>query len=369
MKLHLNKKLEIVILVAIIAMLFAAVFSQLPIKTQTKMYKIGAVLPLTGLESRQGELINKGIMLAAEDIENLYGESIELIVQDDKSDAKEAINAFAFLKEQHNISTILTIGSPVAMSLSPLANKDKIILFSIAATPAYKSLDDYTFRVIPSAEKEGKDMAKLSFQKLGIRKIAVIYANNDYGIGTKTSFVSFFKQEGGEILIEESFDPLSTDFRTNLIKIKGKNPDAIYIASWGVQAGIIARQARELGIRIQLLCSQACQNPDLIKEGSNAVEGLIYPYTFLNTTTDFYFRFRERFGEEPTQISERMYDTTKLSYALIKKCDENKTCMLDELRDIRFNGTSSIIQFDEFGDIIEDFVLYTVKDGKFVLYE
>jgi len=121
---------------------------------------------------------------------------------------------------------------------------------------------------------------------------------------------------------------------------------------------------------VQFLCGQACQNPDLIKEGGDAVEGLIYPYTFLNTQSKFYRDYSTKYGEPPTQIAERPYDIVRMIAAVVKECgDVNKECLLKKFYEIEFQGSSSKIKFDRFGDVIEDFVLYTVKDGNFVLYK
>lgn len=364
-----NKLLVVVFILVLVSFILSGC------KEKEEEIRIGAILPLTGMESRQGELIQNAILMAMEEINNEGGinnKILKILLEDNKSEPKQTVAAYRSLHEIHGVKVILTIGSPMAMTLSPLVNEDRVILFGIAAAPAYKSLDDYTYRIIPSAIKEGEDLANFFYNELKIEKLAVIYINNDYGLGTKEAFTQAYIDLGGAILIEETFNPEETDFRTQLQKIKSKNPEGIYIASWGKQAGIIVRQATELGLEdTQFLCGQACQNPDLIKEGGSATEGLIYPYTYINTDTDFYANYLAKYGEEPTQISERMYDMVRLYAEILKSCGDNEesACLLGELQKIEFEGTSSIIKFDEYGDIIEDFVLYTVRDGNFVLLE
>jgi branched-chain amino acid transport system substrate-binding protein len=374
----MNNSSKIIIGIIVAIVVIAGIWYEVSRKpvpvTKKEPIKIGVILPLSGMESRQGELFRNGIFMAQEEINKsggINGRKLEIIIEDDKSDTKEAISNYNFLKNVHHVPIILTIGSPIAMALSPLANQDKIILFAIAAAPAYKSADDYTFRIIPGATKEGEDMAKLVYETLGIKELAIMYINNDYGVGTKEAFIRPYTEKGGKIIIGEAFDPSATDFRTNLIKVKQTNPKAIYLASWGKQAGMIAKQAKELGLEnIQFLCGQACQNLDLIKEGGESVEGLIYPYTFLDTQTEFYKDYSAKYGEPPTQIAERPYDILRMITAVIKECGNiNRECLSQKFYEIEFQGTSSKIKFDNFGDVIEDFVLYTVKDGKFVLYK
>jgi branched-chain amino acid transport system substrate-binding protein len=355
------KFLKIWLALGIVAVVIFALLAVLNVQ-KSEVVRIGAVLPLTGAEARQGELIRNGILLAQEEISR---DGLELVIEDDKSDQKEAVSAYTVLRDIRDVKVILTIGSPVAMSLAPLANADKIVLFSIAAAPAYSSPDDYTFRVIPSAEEEGKDMADIVC-KLNFTELAVVYLNNDYGVSAKNTFVGPYTSLCGKVVIEESFDAADTDFRTQILKIAAKKPKAVFVASWGKQAGAFIRQAHELGLDAQFLCGQACQNPDLIKEGGTAVEGLIYPYTYLDKNTSFYSIYLAKYGEEPTQVSERMYDVVRM-IAELQMCKDNE-CLLDELYKMQFKGSSSVIHFDENGNVVEDFVLYQVKNGRFELF-
>ena len=343
-------------------------------KPKAETVKIGAVLPLTGVESRQGELIRNSILMAQEEINaegGINDKMLQIVLEDDKSEPRDAVTAYNALQNVHDTKIILTIGSPIAMSLAPLANTDDVVLFSIAAAPAYSSPDDYTYRVIPSAVKEGKDMAELLVNKLNTTELAVVYLNNDYGLGTKEAFVKPFIDLGGEIIIEEAFDPSETDFRTQLLKIQSKNPEVVYVASWGKQAGMLVRQAHEMGMEnVQFFGGQAWHNPDFIEEGGKAVEGAIYTYPYFSNSTAFFSSYLEKYGEESTQISERMYDIVKLSAEIIETCGiENNACLLSELQKTEFQGSSSIIRFDNNGDVVEDFVLYIVKNGRFVPYQ
>ncbi len=365
---------KIIIAISLIAIIILGIFlAGCKEKEEEEVIKIGAVLPITGVESRVGDLSKNGLMMAENEINmegGIDGKQIEVLVEDYKSETKEGVTVYNYIKNIHAVPVILTIGSPVSMAMSPLVNEDEIILFSISSTSSYSTPNDFTYRMVPSAEKEGKNMANLTYNKLGIKRLAVIYLNNDFGVGAKNGFISEYTNIGGEVFMEEAFNQEETDFRSYLTKIKGKDTDTLYIASWGKQAGMIAKQAEEMGMDIQFLCGQACQNPDLIKEGGNAVEGLIFPYTYADKSASFYEDYSVKYGEEANQIAERMYDFLKISAKIIGDCGaENKECLLNQLQSKEFNATSAKLKFDENGDPVEDMVLYVVRDSKFVLYE
>jgi len=334
--------------------------------------KIGAVLSLTGIEAAQGELAKRGILLAENEINSqggINGKKLKVVVEDSKSSAKEAMTGYTTLQVIHQTPIILSLGSPTAMAMAPKANEDQTILLAYATAPAYSSKGDYTFRIVASANKEAKQLAKIAYNDLGKKELVIIYSNNDYGAGNKAAFTRYYQAQGGNVTLELGFDPAQTDFRDLLLKVKEARPETVYFASWGKQAGIMARQSKEMGIEnVQLLCGRACLNPDLIKEGGNAVEGLIFPEANINTSSKFYDDYVKAYGEKPVQYIERMYDATMISADLLKKCDQDTGCMREELSVKTWKMISTDISFDEYGDMREELVLNTVKDGKFVFY-
>ena len=94
--------------------------TQLP-TAKKEVIKIGAILPLTGVESRVGELSKNGLIMAEQEINargGIQGKDIKVIIEDFQSETKKAVTSYNYLKSVHKIPVILTIGSPVAMSLS-----------------------------------------------------------------------------------------------------------------------------------------------------------------------------------------------------------------------------------------------------------
>ncbi|GAH57266.1 unnamed protein product, partial [marine sediment metagenome] len=98
-----------------------------------------------------------------------------------------------------------------------------------SAAPKIREAGDFIFRNWPSSDKEGKIAASLAYEILNLNRAAVLFINNDYGFGIKTTFIEKFQGLNGRLVFEEGVDEGTTDFRTLIEKIKHANPDLIYL--------------------------------------------------------------------------------------------------------------------------------------------
>ena len=334
--------------------------------------KIGAILPLSGTLALPGEFAKRGIELALEELQNENDIDVEVIFEDSKFDPKLGIGAYEKLKTNDNVKAILEFGSPVGMALSPLANKDKILLLGLVAAPPYSTPNDYTFRIVGSATAEANGIVDVLVNKFGKQKVAVLFMNNDYGKGTADAFKIAFKNKG-EIIFDEGFNPQETDFRSQLTKIKATNLEALFLASLGREAGVIIKQAKELKLNNLFICAQACDNPDLIAIASDSADGLVITAPTDDANAKFKSLYQNKYKENPNYVSMRMYDATKILASVFNACkkdDFDKECLLKEMNNVKdFPGSSYSVNFDENGDINDQFILKTVKNGQFVKYE
>ncbi len=362
-------KFRIFIVVVLLVIIFVVGINLVPMftlsNTANETVKIGLIIPLTGLDARQGDLIKKGVLLAQDELKNLDND-VEFYFEDSKGSSVDALNAYSYLKGK-DVDVIYTLGSPVSIALSKEVLIDKKLLFAVAASPSYKTDGNYIFRVQLSSIDEGLALSELAYLDLNVKNIAIIYVNNDYGKGVEKFFAEPYIDLGGKVIFEESFNQEDKDFRLILSKAKESNPDAIYIGALGVQVAEIAKQAKELGIdNIKFICGQARQNPDLLDVGGNSVEGFIYGSVNLSKESEFYKNYISKYNEKPAQISEEYYKLTKLYTKVYDVCKRDKNCIQNKLKDNNFTKNEGLM-FYQNGEIIDDFVLYVVKNGKFVL--
>ena len=235
--------LRIFLVVVVIVGFWYGVSRKSPSVSVEEPIKIGAILMLSGKTASYGERAHRGFVLALEDIaQSVPALEIEILYEDSGYDPKKGLSAYQKLRDINDVSVVITMSSSVSLAISSLVNQDKVLQMAIAAsTPDYTSEGDFTFRTTARAEVEDKELAKAVASHYS--KIALLYTNDERGIGHRDAITVAIEKLGGEIIIEETMLPEDNDFRTQLIKIKGQNPEAIYLLTDAKSGGMILKQA------------------------------------------------------------------------------------------------------------------------------
>lgn len=340
---------------------------------------IGVTQPLTGAYAMGGQLGLRGIEMAHEEVPTVLGRRIRLIILDNKSDKIEAANVVTRLIEQFKVSAILgTYSSALGIPGAEIANRNKVVYIAPSNTNPLVTKDKpYAFRVCFIDPFQGTVMAKFAVQELKAKTAAVIFdVSNDYSMGLAYYFRdAFIKLTGNPkaVPVYISYQGGDQDFTAQLTAVKRANPDVIFIPAGIVgDAALIARQARELGLRQPLLGGDTWDLPQLIQIGGAAVEGAYFSTMFdakanlSPKTKDFVEKYRKKYGEDPGYLPALAYDAYMVLIDAITRAKSDKP------EDIRrallttdFMGVSGRIRFDQNRDAIKDAVIKTVKGGKF----
>lgn len=357
--------------------------SSISAQTSKPILKMLAILPLTGGSAEQGEWSRRGFELALEDLKAAGQNNLEIEYQDSRGDPKTAVDIYMQANSTHKVSVVFTWGSGVAMALSPLVNRDRVIQMGVAtATPAYRSPGDFTFRVFHSALDEGEFIAQTLHSRLKVDQAAVFKLNNDYGVGIADAFKESFKKVGGSILREEDFQANDSDFRAQLTRIKSTNPSYIVLAAYPSEGAAILRQARQLALPSRFIASTAILGgTNFFKLGGESVEDLILVTWKANLPSwvspaktklsEAYFaRYKEDLGLLNSYVA-RAYDALHVVALAFQRCaKDDPICLRDQLFKVQnYDSTSGPLSFDECGDIHTEFALMQVKGQRFVPFE
>ena len=361
-----------------ISVAFLVIFSGGCAKKDEKEIKIGAVLELTGPLSRLGERSKMGMELAADEINSQGGilnREIKLIIEDNKSDAKEGVSAFLKIINSYNVPVITGLtGSSIVMACAPIANGKKVVLFSAGATShLITRAGDYIFRNRLSGDAEVKAMADFAINKLNIKKIAVLYVNTDYGVGNKDIFMKEYKTKGGNVLFSEGFEQGETDFRSHLTKIKWARVEAVYIIGVG-ENGYILKQAKEMGLKVQFLSTVGIEGPDVWKIAGESANGVIYTVQNFDPESsqkaaNFQKNYFAKYNQDPDLFSALGYDAIYIISKVISENGYNAEAIKSGMYNLKnFQGVVGNISFDSNGDIQSGVMMKITKDGQFLLY-
>ena len=368
------------IVYGLIVVLLVSTALSLGCAKKEKKIKIGAILPLTGGAGKYGEDAKLGIDLAVNEVNSQGGINvmkIEVIYEDNQSNPQQSVTVIRKLITVDKVPAIIgPMTSSAALAVAPIAEQNHVVLLSPAASaPALTKAGDYIFRNELSDAYGGVAQAELTWKKLNIKKVCILYINNDYGVGVKDAFLQTFTDLGGRVVAIESFEPDDKDFRTQLIRIERKSPDALFLISYKESIPIL-RQIKELGIKVQLLSTPVFEDKEVLEKTGILAEGVIYvyyggfnPQSSNERIRKFAESFRKKYNRAPGYYSALAYDAMKILALAIEKGDYKSEGIKDALYNIKdFLGITGKTTFDAKGDVIKPVILKTVKNGQFVKY-
>ncbi|KKT43173.1 MAG: LivK2 [Candidatus Wolfebacteria bacterium GW2011_GWE2_44_13] len=333
-----------------------------------EVVKIGVALPLTGENSIYGESGKRGAELAAEKANKENSTKIELVFEDDQMDPKRTVSVVQKMLTVDKVSGLVSMSSGQALAACPLAEQAKVIAVTTGSAPSISNCGEYTFRMFPSDINQAKEMAKLLTGK-GFKRVAVIYINNDYGKGLVEEFKKEFQ---GDIVAIESHGAKESNFRSQLAKIKGANPDVIVAFSYIPEGYSLLKQKIEMRMAQPIFTSEGFKDESLFANvATKALESLriIFVAQFSGKETQTYkARHVEKYGQDPGIYSDFIYDGVLAIAAAMQECaSDDRGCIKDAMYRTNFEGATGIISFDANGDIKDKpYQLYKVENGKFV---
>jgi len=345
--------------------------------TRQETLKIGVVIPLSGDAAIYGKAIKDGIDLALSEVSGMdefKGKKVEIIYEDDQGKASVGVSATQKLISQDKVPVIIGGAmSSVCAAMGPVCQRNRVVLISPTATaPTLRKIGNYLFFLWPSDNYDGKIMAEFAYRKLGIRRVAILYVNLEYGKGIEAVFRSEFEKLGGQVVASEAYAQGATDFRAQLTKIKRMSPDALYLPGYYKELAGILKQARQLGLKTKFLSVNSFYDPKLLQIAGDSAEGAIFTYPAYDPKSKdviihkFVDAFKKRYGKEPDIFAAQGYDALKLVVLTAAKGEFTSDNIRQALAEVRnYKGVGGTITFDANGDVIKTLRLLTVRKGRF----
>ena len=246
---------------------------------QAVPFRVGVLESLTGPGETYGTVAERAKQMAADEINaagGINGRSLELVVEDSKCSAQDAITAYNKLTDVDGMKIILgTSCSGAMLGVAPLAEADGVVLFSgLASNPDIANAGDYIFRTQISDIQVGIGTGNVLWAD-GVRDLATITEATDYAEGVRLTTVAQFEKRGGRIVAGERYTSDTTDFRSQLGKLFAANPDALHLAPQSeFSAGAIIKQARELGYEGPIYAETVSLGTTALEVAGDAATGM-----------------------------------------------------------------------------------------------
>lgn len=338
---------------------------------------IGEVGSMTGSEATFGTSTHHGIELAMDEINakgGIRGKKLKVVSVDNQGKPEEAATAVRkLITQDHVIAVLGEVASSRSLAMAPIAQEFGIPMISPSSTnPGVTQQGDHIFRVCFIDPFQGTVMAKFAFDTLKVKRVAILRdVKNDYSVGLSNYFGEKFRSLGGEIVMDQSYSAGDMDFKSQLTAIRSKEPEAIFVPGYYTEVGLIARQARELGLKVPLMGGDGWDSPKLTEIGGSAMNGNYFSNHYSAESTDpdvvsFVGKYRKRYGQVPDSLAAMGYDAMLvLADAMSRAAELSPRSIRDAIAATKnFKAVTGTITMDENRNALKPAAVLKVEAGK-----
>jgi branched-chain amino acid transport system substrate-binding protein len=244
-----------------------------------EVIKIGVTQPLTGAVAASGNYVVQGAKIAETWLNEkggILGKKVQLIIEDNKSNPKEAVASAEKLIVRDKVPVIMGAWS----STYTLAVMPKLMEYGIPMVVETSSSGKITtsgnpwiFRISPTSTMEAAAMAKY-MGNFKTKKADFLVVNNDWGRGAAGQFSKMLEKQGIKVGVVETMDAKAQDLSAQLAKIKASGGDTLFLTTGVEQITLVLRQAKEQRLNHTIVTTGGSSSPDqLISQAGAAANG------------------------------------------------------------------------------------------------
>lgn len=342
--------------------------------------KLGCITPKTGSVAIYGITTEQGISLAVDEINangGINGKKIELVKEDDKGDATEAVNIYSKLVEQNVNAIVGPATSKSALAVAENSIADNIPIITPTGTMA--SITEgkpNVFRICFTDPMQGHLLANFASGSLNVKTAAILRnTSSDYSNGVADKFIEKAKADGIEIVADEGYGATDKDFKAQLTNIKSSNPELLLVPDYYENDVVIVKQAHDIGLNIPIIGPDGWDGVlGVVAKGEESTLNNCYftnHYSVKDTNPvvkNFVDNYRAKYNEEPSSFSALGYDAV---YVYAKAFENAKSLayedIIDALKQVEIDGVTGHLKFGENNNPIKSAAIMRIEDGEYEL--
>src|SRR5262247_4461876 len=228
--------------------------------------RIGVIEPLSGPVAASGNYIRMGAEIARDWLNakgGVLGRKIELIIEDNKSDPKEAASAAEKLIVRDKVPAIMGAwGSSMTLAAMPKLEEYGVpmVVETSSAASITRRGNPWIFRISPPSEMEALGLEQY-VDRLGIKQADFLAVNTDWGRGAVTAFGDMLKKKGAGVGATEFMDQAATDMNAQITKIKATGGDTLFLTTAVEQITLVLKQAQEQRLARKVITTGGSSSP------------------------------------------------------------------------------------------------------------
>jgi branched-chain amino acid transport system substrate-binding protein len=295
----------------------------------------------------------------------VLGRKLELLTEDNQSKQGESKTIARKLISRDGVIAMLgEVASGRSIEAAYVCQLEKIPQIAPSSTnPKVTQIGDFIFRICFTDPQQGKVLARFAEQTLHAKRVAGYFKET-------------FTADGGQVLLEEKYTGGDKDFKAQLTALKATQPDVLFVPGYYTEAGLIARQARELGLNVPIFGGDGWESPELVTIGGDAVEGTYFSTHFSPEEKSpaiekFVKNFQARYNTMPNAFAALGYDSAMILADAIQRAGSTDGAKVrDALAATQhFPGITGDITINAHRDASKPLVMLKVKNGQFSLVE
>jgi branched-chain amino acid transport system substrate-binding protein len=276
--------------------------------------RIGLEGPMTGDYAYEGKGFERAVRLLVDQANasgGILGRKVELMIEDDKGDAKEASLVADRLVSRGVSAVIGPYNSTATEAAAAVYDRAGVLQITPSSTATRLTAKGYQrfFRMCFTDDRQGLFGAEFITKVLKSHRVAVLHDNSTYAQGLADWGRKFLQERGCEIVFYDAINPADKDFTPTLARLKAANAETVYFTGYHAQAGYLLKQAPEVGLKVQWVMGDACNNPELVRiAGVDRAQGVIFTTEPLPIDLDypeakaFMSAYQARYGEVATSV-------------------------------------------------------------------
>ncbi|THJ33042.1 high-affinity branched-chain amino acid ABC transporter substrate-binding protein [Lampropedia aestuarii] len=332
--------------------------------------KIGIPQPMTGPNKQYGDQIQAGALTAIDTINaagGVNGRMLEAVLIDDGCEPKQSVPAANQVVRSGAKFAVAHACSGTTIPAVPIYEDEQIVAITPGATnPAVTDTikPHFFFRTIGRDDQQGPFAAKYIANTIKPKSVAVLHDKQTYGAGVATQVRDSLLKEGVNVSLFESINVGDSDYSAIITKLKSQAPDLIYFGGYHPELGLLLRQAREQGLKVQFMAPEGTANQDLVAIAGPAIEGLLVTlpadFTKRPENANIVKAFQDAKRDPDGAFQMPAYTAVELIAAAIKAVGDDPVKVADHLHATTFDTAIGKVEFDAKGDL---------KDFEFAVYE
>jgi branched-chain amino acid transport system substrate-binding protein len=338
--------------------------------------RVGAFMSLSGDTAQYGLSALNGIRMAVEEANaagGIKGRRVDLLIRDTRSDAVETNLVVERLAREERVHALLgEVVSSRSLAAARVAQREQVPMLTPSATsPDVTAVGDYIFRSCYTDTFQGAALARFAIGSLGALRAALL-VNRDqrYSFELARLIREDFERRGGQIVAVQEYPDGESDFSVQLAEVGAAQPDVIFIPGYYMEVGLLARQARTLGLNVPLVGGDGWDSPRLIQIGGAALSGGFFTTHFSAEDPDpqvqrFVADYRRLFGSAPDSFSATAYDAARIMLAAIERAPAlERAAVRDSLAATQsFPGVTGAVTFNPERNALKPIVVVRIGDN------